>query len=117
VNLIQRRLINTFKYSMAGLRAAWQHEEAVRVETLLLPLVVLGAFYFGKSPIEIILLSGVGFLVIIVELLNSAIEKTVDRISPDIHPLSKYAKDVGSAAVFMSLMLFFLVWGLILFWK
>ncbi len=102
---------------MAGLKQAWQNEEAFRVESFLLPFVLIGAFYFGKTPVEIILLSGAGFLVMIVELLNSAIEKTVDRISSDIHPLSKYAKDVGSAAVFMSLVLFLLVWGMILFGK
>jgi diacylglycerol kinase (ATP) len=102
---------------MAGLRAAWQHEEAFRTEAILLPFVIIGAFYFGKNPIEIIMLSGAGFLVVIVELLNSAIEKAIDYISTDIHPLAKYAKDVGSAAVFMSMMLFLLIWGLILFWK
>jgi diacylglycerol kinase (ATP) len=117
VSFIHRRIINTFQFSMAGLRAAWQHEEAIRTEAVLLPFVIGGAFYFGKSPLEIILLGGAGFLVVIVELLNSAIEKTVDYISTDIHPLAKYAKDVGSAAVFMSMMLFLLVWGVILFWK
>jgi diacylglycerol kinase (ATP) len=104
-------------YSMQGLRAAWDKEEAIRTEAILLPFVIIGAFYFGKSSVDIILLSGAGFLVVIVELLNSAIEKCIDRVSTELHPLSKYAKDVGSAAVFMSMMLFLLVWGVILFWQ
>jgi diacylglycerol kinase (ATP) len=114
MGFIQRRLINTLSYSMAGLKAAWKHEEAVRVELVLLPFVISGALWLGRGPIEKILMLAVGFLVLIVELLNSGIEKAIDRISPDIHPLSKYAKDVGSAAVFLSLSLFVLTWTIIL---
>lgn len=114
MGFIQRRLINTLSYSIDGLKAAWKTEEAVRVELILLPFVIAGALWLGRGPIEKILMIAVGFLVLIVELLNSSIEKTIDRVSTEIHPLAKYAKDVGSAAVFLSLSLFVLTWSIIL---
>jgi diacylglycerol kinase (ATP) len=114
MSFIQRRLLNTFSYSVQGLKAAWQSEEAVRVEMILLPFVIVGGLWLGNGPIEKLMMIGVGFLVLIVELLNSGIEKCIDRISLDVHPLSKYAKDVGSAAVFCSLSLFVITWGVIL---
>jgi diacylglycerol kinase (ATP) len=114
MSFIQRRLLNTFAYSMQGFQAAWKSEEAVRVEVMLLPLVILGGLWLGNGPIEKLMMIGVGFIVLIVELLNSGLEKCIDRISPEIHPLSKYVKDVGSAAVFCSLSLFVLTWGVIL---
>jgi diacylglycerol kinase (ATP) len=114
VEFFKRRILGTLGYSIQGLAAAWKAEEAVRVELILLPFVVIGGLWLGNTPIEKVLLVGVGLIVLIVELLNSGIEKCIDRISVERHPLSKYAKDVGSAAVLMALTLFTLTWGLIL---
>jgi diacylglycerol kinase (ATP) len=117
INFFKRRILATFSYSLQGLKAAWQSEEAIRVESLLLPFAVAAALYFARTGLEAAYLVGAALLVLIVELLNSAIEKVVDRISTEIHPLSKYAKDVGSAAVLMALLHFIAAWCLILFWR
>ena len=109
------RIAKAAGYSVAGLKAAYKNEAAIRQETwLMLVLVPLG-FYLGHTNIERVLLVGVTLLVFIVELLNSAIEAAVDHTSIDHHALAARAKDIGSAAVMMGIMLFFLVWGLILF--
>lgn len=109
------RIAKAAGYSLAGLKAAYKNEAAIRQETwLMLVLVPLG-FYLGHTNIERILLVGVTLLVFIVELLNSAIEAAVDHTSIDHHALAARAKDIGSAAVMMGVMLFFLVWGLVLF--
>jgi len=108
------RIIDASKYSTQGLKAAWIHESAIRQEmigTIVLSLVVV---FLPVTHIEQALLIASLLLVIIVELLNSAIEATVDRISDDWHELSGRAKDIGSAAVFVSLLLALLVWSLIL---
>jgi diacylglycerol kinase (ATP) len=114
MSFIQRRLLNTFAYSMQGFQAAWKSEEAVRVEIIMLPFVIAGGLWIGQGPIEKLMMIGVGFIVLIVELLNSGLEKCIDRISPELHPLSKYVKDVGSSAVFCALALFVLTWSVIL---
>ncbi len=108
------RLFNAFGYSLAGFRAAYKHEDAFRQEVLLaailIPLAVwMPVEYFGKA----LMISSV-LLVIIVELLNSAIEATVDRISLDNHDLAKRAKDIGSSAVLVSLINVIVVWMLVL---
>ena len=90
-------------YSMAGLRAGWE-EAAFRLEACLSFVIVPLAFFIGRGWVEVALLAGSVLLVMIVELLNTAIEAAIDRIGPELHPLSKRAKDMGSAAVFLSLL-------------
>ncbi|MBN2866455.1 MAG: diacylglycerol kinase [Thiotrichales bacterium] len=109
-----KRLFYATQYSMMGLRAAWKHEAAFRQETVLsLPLIVL-TFFLPVSIIEQILLVGSLVLMIIVELVNSAIEAVVDRIGSEWHELSGRAKDIGSAAVLISLLFAVFTWLLIL---
>lgn len=108
------RLLDATNYSQKGLAAAWRHEEAFRQECLLAAVMLPTAFWLGQTALERIVLIIPIVLVIIVELINSAIEAVVDRISADRHPLSGQAKDLGSAAVMISLGLCFLVWGMII---
>ena len=110
-----RRIINAAGYSWAGLRAAWCNEEAFRQETLLCLVLLPLALWLGENGTERALLVGSLALVLIAELLNSGIEAVVDRIGAERHELSARAKDIGSAAVFVSLVNVALVWGLILF--
>ena len=109
------RIINAYGYSMKGLRAAFINESAFRQEVLLALLLTPLAIWLGENAIEYILLIGSVLLVLVVELLNSAIEAVVDRIGSEQHELSGRAKDIGSAAVFLSLCIVALVWGLIIF--
>jgi diacylglycerol kinase (ATP) len=109
------RLINAFNYSCAGLKTAYKNEDAFRQEVLLALVLIPLAFYLEHSAVERVLMVGSVLLLIIVELLNSAIEATVDRISLDHHRLAKRAKDIGSAAVLIGLLNLAMVWGLILF--
>lgn len=108
------RLRNALGYSLAGLRAAYQHENAFRQEVLLAAVLIPLAFWLPSSNPGKALMIGSVLLVLIVELLNSAIEATVDRISLDNHDLAKRAKDIGSAAVFVSLVNVLVMWGLAL---
>lgn len=110
-----RRVCNALGYSLAGLAAAYRNEDAFRQEVLLAVILVPLAFYLGEGAIERALMIGSVLLVIIVELLNSAIEATVDRISLENHTLAKRAKDIGSAAVLLSLVNLVVVWGLLIF--
>ncbi|HZW12234.1 MAG TPA: diacylglycerol kinase [Noviherbaspirillum sp.] len=108
-----KRIYAAFFYSMQGLRTAWRTEHAFRQELMLvLPAVVL-ALMLPVSALKKLALIGVLIFVLIVELLNSAVEAVVDRISFEHHPLSKNAKDFGSAAVFLACVLAALTWGLI----
>jgi diacylglycerol kinase (ATP) len=100
-----RRLLNATRYSFDGFRAAWQHEDAFRQEVVLAVLLVPIALALPVSVVEKVLLVGVVLLVLIVELLNTGIEAAVDRDSLEINPLGKRAKDFGSAAVMLSLLL------------
>lgn len=109
-----RRLINAFGYSRDGFAAAWQHEAAFREELLLAAIAIPAGLWLGQTGIERALLVGTILIVLIVELLNSAIEAVVDRVSAERHELSKRAKDIGSAAVLVTLMLTVAVWALIL---
>ncbi len=111
---VRRRLLQTLGYSWRGLRFAWRHEEAFRVEVLLSLVLIPLALYAGQTPVERVLLIGSWGAVLVVELLNTGIEKAIDRISKDLHPLSGAAKDLGSAAVFMSLLLAATTWALVL---
>jgi diacylglycerol kinase (ATP) len=110
-----RRLINAFGYSKEGFKAAFKHEDAFRQEVFLTIVLIPLAFYLGKSPVEKALMIASVLLVLIVELLNSAIEAAVDHTSTDHHALAKRAKDIGSAAVFVALAIVVSVWGLVLF--
>ena len=108
------RLQNALGYSLAGLRAAYQHEDAFRQETLLAAILIPLAVWLPSNNLGKALMIGSVLLVLIVELLNSAIEATVDRISLDNHDLAKRAKDIGSAAVFVSILNVLVVWGVVL---
>lgn len=109
-----RRLWNAFGYSLDGFRAAYKHEDAFRQEVWLALVLVPLALWLPVTLIAKALMIGSVLLVIIVELLNSAIEATVDRISLENHDLAKRAKDIGSSAVLVSLINVCVVWGLIL---
>ena len=109
------RIWNALNYSRAGLRAAYQHEEAFRQEVRLAAVLLPVALFVPTSGIGRALLIGSMLLVLLVELLNSSIEATVDRISLDDHRLAKRAKDIGSAAVLVSLLNLVAVWLLVLF--
>jgi diacylglycerol kinase (ATP) len=98
-------------YSAQGLKAAYQGESAFRQECWLLLVLLPAAFWLGQGWIEVALLAGSAVLVLIVELLNSAVEATVDRISFEFHDLAKNAKDFGSAAVMLSLLVCGAVWA------
>ena len=106
-----RRLWDAAGYTAAGLAAAWRGEEAFRQEVLLGLVLTPFALWLGQSGMERLLLIASWLVVLIVEILNTAVEATVDRISDEHHPLSGKAKDLGSAAVFLSLVLAALVWG------
>ena len=108
-----RRIINAFLFSMAGLRAGWVNEAAFRQECVLALVLTPLGIWLGQNAVERALLIGSCLLVLAVELLNSGIEAAVDRVSTDRHRLSGRAKDLGSAAVFVSLAIVLLVWGLI----
>jgi diacylglycerol kinase (ATP) len=109
-----RRLVNACIYSLAGLKAAYRHEDAFRQEVLLALVLIPLALYLERQGIARAMMIGSVILVMIVELLNSAVEATVDRISLENHDLAKRAKDIGSAAVMLSLLNLAVVWGMIL---
>jgi diacylglycerol kinase (ATP) len=109
-----RRLINATRYSLSGLAAAVRQEDAFRQELVIAAVMVPLGLWLGETGVARALLVGSVLLVLIVELLNSAIEATVDRVSLDDHNLSKRAKDLGSAAVMISLLIVAVVWVLIL---
>ena len=108
-----RRLRNAVGYSIAGIKAAYRNEDAFRQEVIMAIVLIPLAFYLGETRIEMALMIACVMLVIIVELVNSSIEATVDRISLENHLLAKRAKDIGSAAVMLSLFNLVIVWGLI----
>ena len=109
-----RRLINAARWSMKGFRSTFRNEEAFRQELLLLVILAPLGFWVGENGVEQALLIGSLLILLIVELLNSAIESVVDRIGPEQHKLSGRAKDQGSAAVFVAVTLAILTWLLIL---
>jgi diacylglycerol kinase (ATP) len=107
------RIWNALLYSGAGIRAAWSNEAAFRQEIMLFLILIPAAFWVGGNAVERALLIGSCLFVLVVELLNSSIEATVDRIGEDMHALSGRAKDMASAAVLVSLLLAVSCWGLI----
>lgn len=108
------RITNACKNSAAGFHAAWKHEEAFRQEVILLLIAGPLGYYFGNTRIEQSLLIGSIILILIVELLNTAVEAAIDRIGLEHHELSGRAKDMGSAAVLSAMGLAALTWFLIL---
>ena len=115
-----KRIFSAFFYSMDGLRTAWRYEHAFRQELVITVSGIVGALLIPVTLLERVILIGVLLLVMIVELLNSAIEAAVDRVSLERNPLSKNAKDLGSAAVMLSMLMAAIAWALIalpLVWK
>ena len=108
-----RRIINAFFFSLAGFRACFRTEEAFRQEIYLTALMVPAAFWIGDTNVEQIVLLGSVVLVLICEMMNTAIERAIDRISTEKHELSKEAKDMGSAIVFMALVFCGFTWMMI----
>ena len=109
------RIWNAFLYSLQGISAAFKHESAFRLEVLLAVILIPTALLLPANGTGRALMIASVLLVLIVELINSAIETVVDRISPEYHPLAKRAKDIGSAAVLLSLINVPLIWTLVLF--
>ena len=108
-----RRVVNATFYSVAGLRTAWRTEAAFRQECVAVVVLIPIGVWLGQSAVQRALLLCSCVFVLIVELVNTAIELVVDRVGTDHHELSGRAKDVGSAAVFTSIALAILVWGLV----
>jgi len=109
-----KRIINAFFFSLAGFKATWSHEEAFKQEVILFIVTTPLAIWLGETSVEKLLLIGSVILVLVVELLNSAVEAVVDRVGFDYHELSGRAKDIGSAAVMLSLLWAAVTWTLIL---
>ena len=109
-----RRLINAARWSMKGFRSTFKNEEAFRQELLLLIILSPVGYWMGENGVEQALLIGSLFILLIVELLNTAVETVVDRIGPEQHELSGRAKDQGSAAVFVAVVLVIIIWFLVL---
>ena len=113
INLLQH-LIDATRYSFQGLRHAWANEAAFRYEICVLAVALPTAWALGKTAVDRALLIGSVLLVVVVELINSAIETTVDRVGKEHHELSGRAKDLASAAVFASIVLAVIVWLILL---
>jgi diacylglycerol kinase (ATP) len=109
-----RRLINALRWTVRGMKSTFKHEEAFRQEVYLVLVLLPLGLWLGEDGAEKALLTAPLLIVLVVELMNSAIESVVDRISTDHHKLSGRAKDQGSAAVFVSLSLVTLCWVLVL---
>lgn len=110
---ILRHIQNALIYSWAGFKAAWKNEMAFRTETIVIALMLPIGIWMGETVVEWALLIGSSLLVLITELLNSALETVVDRIGTEHHDLSKQAKDIGSAAAAVSMLTAAIVWGLV----
>jgi len=112
-----KHLMHSTRYSLKGLKAAFRHEAAFRQEVVLSVLLLPLAWWIADDPLSWLILVGSCWLVLITELLNSAVESVVDRIGPEKHELSGRAKDIGSAAVMLALLLAGLCWGLMAWQK
>lgn len=108
------RILRAFRYSLQGLGAAWTHEAAFRQELVLFVVLLPLALWLGETPLERLLLAGVLVAVLVLELLNSAIEAVADAVSLEHHPLLGRAKDLGSAAVLLMLLLAGATWACVL---
>lgn len=111
------RIFYAFGYSWKGLKATWQHEAAFRQEVILFFLLLPLALWLGDSLLEQVLLISALLLVLIVELINSAIESVVDRMGDEFHELSGRAKDQGSAAVLLVLIIAVAIWATVIVGK
>lgn len=109
------RLVNALGYSLQGLAAAWKHEAAFRQELVLGIVLLPVAFWLASTPVELILLISSIFWVWMAELANSSLEAVVDRMGSEHHELAGRAKDIGSALVFVSLVLLLVIWGIVAF--
>ncbi|GAB5499284.1 MAG: diacylglycerol kinase [Pseudohongiellaceae bacterium] len=109
------RLIAATRYSAAGMRAALRSEEAVRMEVAAFIVMAPLGFWLGSTAVEKVLLVGSLVLVILMELINTAIEKVIDRFSSEYHELSRVAKDIGSATVLISIAFVLFTWAVILY--
>jgi diacylglycerol kinase (ATP) len=114
INFLNRRVVKTIIFACQGLMTAFTGQEAFRLEVAIFLLSIPLAFFVAQTNLQIILLVGVGVLVLIVELLNTAIELVIDRIGTEFNKLSGQAKDVGSSAVLLSLLLYAIVWTIII---
>jgi|SRR3569832_7289 len=110
-----KRMFGALFYSIEGFKTAWKSEHAFRQELMVMIPAAAAALWLPVAALEKVALIGVLLLVLIIELLNSAIEAVVDRVSLERHPLSKNAKDFGSAAVFLAIVLAAITWGTIVF--
>jgi len=110
-----KHIIQAGGYSLKGLKAAITHEEAFRLELMAMVVMIPLAVWLGQSAIDYALLVGSLLLVLIVELINSALEAVVDRVGVEHHELSGRAKDIGSAAVLIALINVSVIWGVILY--
>lgn len=109
-----RQMLQAFRYSMQGLKAAWRYESSFRLESYLFLVLAPIALWLGAGAIEKALMVGSLLLVLLVELLNGAIEAIVDKTTPEFNELAGRSKDMGSAAVFLCMVNVIVVWGLIL---
>ncbi len=110
------RIIKATQYSWQGLTAAWKHEAAFRQELMLALVGIPLAFWLAENKFELLWLILPLFILVIAELVNSALEAVVDRISDEHHELSGRAKDIGSAIVFVSLLLLVTIWSVVLYY-
>lgn len=110
-----KRIINAFFYSLDGIKAAWRDEPAFREEMILAVIMIPAAFFLAPDTISLLLMIGSILLVLMMELINTAIEATVNHISTERHPLAKKAKDTASAAVLLALLNAGMIWVIILF--
>ena len=108
------RLLRATRIGLGALAWSWRNEEAVRIEVVALAVLLPLALWLGQTGVERVLLIGSALLVLLIELLNTAVEVVVDRISTERHELSGLAKDLGSAAVMVSLLIWALTWAAIL---
>ena len=109
-----KRLISAWGYSISGLKLCWLNEASFRQELLLVIVLLPLSFWLTHDTVERILLIVPLFLILIVEVLNSAIEACIDRMGEELHPLAKQAKDMGSAAVWLTFLLTLIIWLLVL---
>lgn len=114
IKFLTKKIILSTKYSINGLTFAFKTDVSFKMELLLTLVICPTAFFIGKSKIELTLLIISWFIVLAVELINCAIESTIDRFTNDINDYFKHAKDLGSAAVFLSIINFCVIWFIIL---
>jgi len=107
------RVVKATEYSIRGLKSAWRYESAFRQECTIAVILLPFAFLLGQTLVQTALLIGVCLVVLITELLNSAVEATIDRMGEELHDLAGRAKDMSSAAVALSLLLVWVTWGLV----